>query len=406
LSRQNASEDSTVKSIKISERTHRSGTCSQRVHCGDRPCVSTIFALAALLVILPRSAAATPAEDFYIAGYTSAVLEREFKVRAATVRVKDGVVTLVEAQLGGAQTRDKVVSELLAIRGVVRVELSQAQVAATSPLGTQSAPGGTVETQAERPSYVFLPKDKLFRPLLADPRWPHFSLSYGHATTSRTKPQNIALTNFGETFPIVRGNLPVGQWEIGLQAGVFAIFDLDTPSKDLQNADYFVGIPVTYRWEGFSVLFRFFHQSSHLGDEFLLANPGVTRVNLSYEQFDLKFSQEFGDWLRVYGGAGYLVDQDPSNLKPWSAQGGVELTSPWTFLNGVARPLAALDVQYHQETNWNTNLSLRAGIQLESPVLSSTKLQLLGEYYDGNSPNGQFFQRRTKFAGFGVHMYF
>ena len=52
------------------------------------------------------------------------------------------------------------------------------------------------------------------------------------------------------------------------------------------------------------------------------------------------------------------------------------------------------------------SLSLRAGIQLESPILSSTKLQLLGEYYDGNSPNGQFFERRTKFAGFGVHMYF
>lgn len=405
MSHQNASEDSTVKSIKISELTHRSGTCSQRVHCGDRPCVSAIFALAALVLILPRSAAATPAEDFYIAGYTSAVLEREFKVRAVTVRVKDGVVTLVEAQLGGAQTRDKIVSEISAIRGVVRVDLSQAQVEATSPPGIQSAPGGTVQAQAERPSYVFLPKDKLFRPLLADPRWPHFSLSYGHAAHG-TQPQDIALTNFGETFPIVRGNLPVGQWEIGIQAGVFAIFDLDSHSKDLQNADYFVGIPITYRWEGFSVLFRVFHQSSHLGDEFLLANPGVTRVNLSYEQFDLKFSQEFGDWLRLYGGAGYLFDQDPSNLKPWSAQGGVELTSPWTFLNGVARPLAALDVQYHQETNWNTNLSLRAGIQLESPILSSTKLQLLGEYYDGNSPNGQFFEQRTKFAGFGVHMYF
>jgi hypothetical protein len=56
--------------------------------------VSAIFALAALVLILPRSAAATRAEDF--SGYSSAVLEREFKARAATVRLKDGVVTLVE----------------------------------------------------------------------------------------------------------------------------------------------------------------------------------------------------------------------------------------------------------------------------------------------------------------------
>src|ERR1019366_1407143 len=102
---------------------------------------------------------------------------------------------------------------------------------------------------------------------------------------------------------------------------------------------------LTYRWKGFTALLRIFHQSSHLGDEFLLANPLVHRVNLSYEEPNLILSQEFGEsstWLRIYGGAGYLIDRDPSSLKPWTTQAGVELTSPWRFLGDAVRPLAAV----------------------------------------------------------------
>ena len=33
--------------------------------------------------------------------------------------------------------------------------------------------------------------------------------------------------------------------ELGIQAGVFVIFDIDSQSFDLINADYLVGIPFT-----------------------------------------------------------------------------------------------------------------------------------------------------------------
>lgn len=385
------------------------GGCMRRVR-GRHLLTSPLVALVGMILILAGSAAATPTQDSYIAGYASAVLEREFSVRSATVKVQDGVVTLVRDELGW-QSRNKIVSEISAIRGVVRVELESRAEAGTAPpssTGSAQRGGGATEVQAARPSSVWLPRDKLFLPLLADPRWPHFSLSYlrsvGHAQF-----KDVASTNFGETFPIYRGDLPVGQWEVGIQAGVFAIFDIDTPSRNLQNADYFVGIPFTYRWQGFTTLLRIFHQSSHLGDEFLLANPTVKRVNLSYEEPNLIFSQEFGEsstWLRIYGGAGYLIDQDPSSLKPWTTQGGVELTSPWRFLNDAVRPLAAVDVQNNQDTDWGANVSVVAGVQFESLVFQSTKLLLLGEYYDGHSPDGQFFQQRTQYTGFGAHFYF
>lgn len=355
--------------------------------------------------LLSGAALASPSEDSYISGYASAVLEREFDVKTTTVTVKDGVVTLLADELPG-DSRDKIVSSLSAIRGVVRVELSnQPAASAASPPATASRQDGATLARVGRPELVFLSgREMLFRPLLADPRWPHFSVSYQHYIDD-SELETVGATSFGETLPILRGDLPAGQWEAGVQASVFSIFDLDAPSKDLINADYRVGIPLVYRFEGFSLLARFFHQSSHLGDEFLLRNR-TTRVNLSYEQIDIILSQELGRWLRVYGGSGYLFDQDPSDLKRWSTQVGVELQSPYALLGEMLRPLGAIDIQNRQETDWDSDVSVRAGFQLESPSFESTKLQLLGEYYDGHSPNGQFFERTIRYIGLGAHVHF
>lgn len=363
--------------------------------------------LAGLLLWLVSNgiAVASSSEDSYISGYASAVLEREFDVESATITVKDGVVTLVADQLPG-DSHDKIVSSLSAIRGVVRVEIAeQAEVGAPTPPATASRVDGKTSARVGRPVFVFLSRrESLFRPLLADPRWPHFSVAY-QSYIDDPELDAVGSTSFGESFPILRGDFPAGQWEVGFQGAVFAIFDLDAASKDLINADYWVGVPVVYRLAGFSVLGRLFHQSSHLGDEFLLRNR-TDRVNLSYEQVDLKVSQEVGRWLRVYGGGGWLFDQDPEDLKRWSTQVGAELESPWAFVSELVRPLAAIDVQHHEETDWETDVSIRAGFQLESPSFKSTKLQLLAEYFDGHSPNGQFFERTVRYMGFGAHIYF
>ena len=344
-------------------------------------------------------------EDAYIAGYASAVLEREFDVESATVTVADGVVGLVAEELP-ADSHDKVVSALSAIRGVVRVEISSATEAASPvPPETARREAGTTSAPAGRARFVFLStQEPLFRPLLADPRSPHFSVAL-HQYVDDPELEAVGATSFGHTFPLFRGDLPAGQWELGFQAAVFAIFDLDAASKDLINADYWVGVPLVYRKDDVSALVRLFHQSSHLGDEFVLRNR-ADRINLSYEQIDAMISQEIGNWMRVYGGGGYLFDQDPADLERWSTQAGAELQSPRTFLGDLARPLAAVDVQNHEETDWETDVSVRAGFQLESATFKSAKLQLLAEYYDGQSPNGQFYERSIRYFGFGAHVFF
>ena len=56
--------------------------------------------------------------------------------------------------------------------------------------------------------------------------------------------------------------------ELGIQAGVFAIFDLDSQSFDLIYADYLVGIPFTIKRGNFANRTHIFHQSYRLGDEY------------------------------------------------------------------------------------------------------------------------------------------
>jgi hypothetical protein len=248
-----------------------------------------------------------------------------------------------------------------------------------------------------------LPGGNLFEPPIADPRWPRFSIGYRYFTDEA---RNVASATFGETIAVYRDRGRYdGLWEVGFQAGVFSIFDLDSQSFDLVNSDFFVGLHAAYRIGDLSTFFRVLHQSSHLGDEFLLRNR-IDRINLSFEGLDLKLSYTLFDWLRLYGGGAYLFHRDPADLKPWSTQGGIELQTPWRFFADSARFVTALDLQNREENKWGTEVSVRSGLQFERPQGFGRRISLLFEYYKGHSPNGQFFNRKVEYFGPGLYLDF
>ena len=110
--------------------------------------------------------------------------------------------------------------------------------------------------------------------------------------------------------------------------------------------------------------------------------------------------------MRLYGGGGYLFRRNPDDLKPWSAQGGIEVRSPRAFFGKVVRPIAGADVRAREETDWDLDLSVRVGLQFETAKLRGRYLQLMAEYYDGHSPHGQFFERNIQYFGIGLQFYF
>jgi hypothetical protein len=355
-----------------------------------------VLALLGLLT-LPPGAAAAPPPDAWLEGYAAAVLEREVRLTVPSLRATQGVLTLTASDVPLGQ-RARVLAALRSIRGVSRVEI----VGGPPPAPRESAPAAPPRVLAEWQTGV-LPGGTLFHPLIADPRWPHFAASYQRYLDDRQL-QDVGAVSFGETFTLYRDRLGPAWWEVGIQAGVFAVFDLNAASKDLVNADYLVGVPLSARYRDWSAIFRLFHQSSHLGDEFLLRTQ-TERINLSYESVDLRLSYELGELLRLYGGGGYLFDQEPASLDPWSVQYGLELVSPWPPPDARWRPIAAVDLQQREENGWSLDASLRAGIQIDG-VLASRNLQILLEYFRGRSPNGQFYREKIEYLGVGAHFHF
>ncbi len=247
---------------------------------------------------VPARAAEPAASDDFLKGYVAAVLERELGWAPGSfqVQVRNRVATVV-INVDDPQKRELIEQTLSRIGG-----LEQIHVVVSS-----AAPS------AENEPIVF-PAGDLFRPLLADPRQPQFFVSFVKMTTP-TDRITAASVGYGENFGLWRwpGANPGDGWQFNFAGGLFALFNLSAPSNDLVNGDYNVGFSLTHGAGPWSQRFRLYHQSSHLGDEFLLSQPNIKRINLSIEAVDAVTSYEGKRW-RVYGGPGYLIGRDPPDL--------------------------------------------------------------------------------------------
>ena len=345
------------------------------------------------------------AERPYSRGYIDALMDSRFPGLGLRVQAIDATQVTLSTRicLGPWQKRD--ISALLEETRNIKVIWAEPAVC-SPPASAQeksAAPDSTAKEIAETeaiPGMYALPEQVLFAPLIADPRQPRFSLSYQRYAISGQKfaAANVA---FGEYFGLAADFLGLpGNSQIGLQGAVFALFNLSTPSSDLINADYWIGIPLTYRDGPWSFLARVYHQSSHLGDEFVLDNPTVARVNLSYEEVITLISYEW-EKLRIYGGGGYIIHSEPRLARPhW--QVGTEFVQPHV-VQGLDF-IAALDAQSSRELGWAKSFSLQAGFQFKHR--GNRRIRLMIEHFDGHSPNGQFFQERLRYNGIGLYFRF
>lgn len=366
--------------------------------------------LLGVLLISASAAQATTADDAYIAGYAAASLKHDLKINMPALAVKDGVITLPAANLSNPERAEatRILAEIPGVSAVKIVETSSVQSREAALLKGEA----TTLTAADTlilPTGL-LPTGHLFKPLLADPRWAHFSAAYRNYQSNNFDGRDIASVSFGETIPFYRANFgrSTAQWEVGLQAGVFSDFNLDASSSDLVNTDFIASIYSSARVGQFSAFGRLYHQSSHLGDEFLLrkVNTKFERINLSYEGVDLKLSYELPYGVRIYGGGGGLFHREPSALKKWSAQYGIEFRSPWRLDFASMRPIIAADIKNYDENNWSTDISARAGVEFDNSKVLGRKLQIMVEYFNGYSPSGQFYKDKVEYVGLGAHYHF
>lgn len=259
------------------------------------------------------------------------------------------------------------------------------------------------------------PENDVFRPLWADPKQPQFFASW-QATRIRSNNTsvNIGSVGFGDNFGLIGRRNGCNGWQVGILAGVFAQFNMDATSTDLINADYVVGIPVSWRSGLISARVRLYHQSSHLGDEFLLGNPGFNRVNLSFEAVEAIVSLDApGGWGRVYAGGSTLIHREPTTLDRNGVHWGMELRGPTVqapILAGALprlrlTPVFGADFQTFEELHWIINSNVIGGLEW-SKAGADRRFRLLLNYYHGFAPYGQFFAQKIEMVGGGLYLSF
>jgi uncharacterized protein DUF1207 len=280
-----------------------------------------------------------------------------------------------------------------------------------------SYPNGTTPPEEGKPAVwenTFLPDGDVFRPLIADPKQPQiFGIIQSTQALASKTDSTIGSISFGENFGLWtrRKQGTCDGIQVGLLTGVFSQFNL-FDQTELVNTDFVIGIPFSWRTDFFSGRVRLYHQSSHLGDEFLLERPGFTRVDYRFEEVEgiLSLNTPHG-WGRFYFGGGYLVHRQPSDIDRIRAQWGIELRgpeypSPWSSSGTLKMvPVLAADFKSFEELQWSVNTNLLAGVEWFRAG-ATRRLRVLLNYYYGYNPYGQFFSQKVETVGLGLYLAF
>jgi hypothetical protein len=261
-----------------------------------------------------------------------------------------------------------------------------------------------LSADSDTSQFRLLPNKDLFAPLVAEPREAQFSARYERYNKEfegELENFNACVVSFGDYLPVFEYEFKDGDiFQFSVDGVMYALFNLDTPSWDLINTDYMFGFNTSYQIDKkWTARLRFFHVSSHLGDEYVLDNPDVERKNSSYEDLELLLAYSPGKW-RFYGGGAYVVRTNSLvNLDPWRARAGVEYRYPLETPDMDL--LVAVNMDAKERTNWKISRSLMAGVVFLKS--EAREVRFMSNYFRGSSVQGQFFEDTLEYFGLGFY---
>ncbi len=247
---------------------------------------------------------------------------------------------------------------------------------------------------------VFPRSGQLFAPMLAAPRETQLSVGY-----YRLKGQDSADVALGHSWGMARWNFGDGdrlnlQWDIDAMA--FSRFKLDGSVNEFQTVDFFGALPFEARYGDASGRLALFHQSSHLGDDYI-RRTGETGFRYSIDGLRGALAYDVFKWLRGYVDGTYLLHTVPAPQR--GAFGfGAELRSLPLFHINTDLPVTyylGWDLQSHAQVRWNIDSSVQTGLRLRFRD-EARSMRLFWEYFDGHSPYGEFYFAREHYSELGL----
>jgi hypothetical protein len=180
-----------------------------------------------------------------------------------------------------------------------------------------------------------------------------------------------------------------------------AIARLDTENRQaLDSTDYVFGLPLTFGDEQVQFKVGYAHISSHLGDEFAIANPGSLAQRINYVRDSIEFGASYyivPAW-RTYGELDWAFHRS-GGAKPLALEFGTELSRPGPTGRSFT-PFMAANARMRQEHDFGGDLAVQAG-WLRRNILGQT-LRFGLHYYNGKSSQSQFFTTSEEQIGMGL----
>jgi len=195
-----------------------------------------------------------------------------------------------------------------------------------------------------------------------------------------------------------RGAINPQGWQLDLEGAAFPRID-PVEGSQLDAIDVRAGMVATWRSGPTAVKAGYYHISSHVGDEFLLRNPGFVRIEYVRDSAILGLIHNLTPDVAVYGEIGYAIGAQ-GGAKPLEFQFGAEF-SP-AIANGLrGTPFAAVNGHLREDFDFSGSINVVAGWQWRGP--KSGRLFRAGfQYYNGQSLQYQFFDKHEELIGLGI----
>jgi hypothetical protein len=244
-------------------------------------------------------------------------------------------------------------------------------------------------------SWQVLPTGLMYKSYLAGNREPRLGSQWVHERDQGwlwdgTIGGRVGLLRFGTNNDF----WPQG-WQLDTEAAAFPRLD---ERRDVVSTDFRIGAPLTTRQGPWEAKIGYVHFCSHLVDEFLLKNPGYSRINYVRDSVVTGLALYLNPSLRLYSEAGYSFAVD-DGAEPWEFQFGADFSSTEPT-GGWGAPFVAINGHLRQENDFGGNLTLQTGWQWRGRTGHLFRLGM--QYFNGMSEQAQFYDRFEEQLGAGL----
>ncbi len=244
--------------------------------------------------------------------------------------------------------------------------------------------------------WQFLPEGLVWRSYLAGIKEPRFGLKIANQSGFGS----IWDADLGARFSLLRYGTttayrPEG-FEVQLEGAAQPRLQPELKSTPLVSTDYRIGVPVVYASGPWQFKTGYYHISSHLGDEFMILNPTVPRINYVRDAIMFAVGYYYSENLRLFAEFDYAVGIGGGS-RPGEFQFGVDY-SP-AVRHGA--PFFAVYGNLREEVDYGGFFVLQTGWQWRGGAAMHT-FRIGVQYFNGQSPQYEFFNTYEQNAGFGI----